>query len=194
LGHWTLTNQGVFSGWPGLNWTRATTLPGGRLGSAAFAVDPDAGNCDGGAGDISGMMSLESPVIKLPNSQTLSPFFVTFEHYVASEFTFDGGNLKISINGGAYTLVPSSAYTFNPYNTTLQPTNPLATQAGFSGTDGGQVSGSWGQSQVNLTMLGVMPGDTIRLRYDFGMDGCAGIDGWYVDDVKVRACNVKKSP
>jgi hypothetical protein len=41
-------------------------------------------------------------------------------------------------------------------------------------------------------MLGVNPGDTIRLRFDFGIDGCAGVDGWYVDDVKVRACNVKK--
>jgi len=191
LGGWTLTNQGVFSGWPGLDWTQASTLPGGRLGSAAFAVDPNAGNCDGGAGDISGRMSLESPAIHIPASDTLSPR-LTFEHYLATEFTFDGGNLKISINGAAYALVPSSAYTFNAYNTTLQPTNPLATQAGFSGTDGGQVTGSWGQSQINLAMLGVKPGDTIRLRFDFGMDGCAGIDGWYVDDVAVRACNVKK--
>ena len=29
--------------------------------------------------------------------------------------------------------------------------------------------------------------------YDDEPDGCAGIDGWYVDDVKVRACNVKKA-
>ena len=191
LAGWTLTNQGVFSGWPGLDWSSSSSLPGGRSGLAAFAIDPNAGNCDGGAGDISGRMSLESPPIPIPASNTLSPR-LTFEHYIASEFTFDGGNLKISINGGAYTLVPLSAFTFNPYNTTLQPTNPLATQAGFSGTDGGQVTGSWGQSQINLSMLGVKPGDTIRLRFDFGMDGCAGIDGWYVDDIKVRACNVKK--
>ena len=192
LAGWTLTNQGVYSGWPGLDWTQATTLPGGRLSSAAFAVDPDAGNCDQGAGDISGRMSMESPPIHIPKSDTLNTPRLSFEHYVASEFTFDGGNLKISINGGPYTLVPASAYLFNPYNTTLQPTNPLATQAGFSGTDGGQVTGSWGQSQINLAALGVKPGDTIRLRFDFGMDGCAGIDGWYVDDVKVSACNVKK--
>jgi len=193
LGGWTLTNQGVFSGWPGLDWTQASTLPGGRLGSAAFALDLDAGNCNGGDGDISGSMSLQSPAIHIPASNTLSPR-LSFEHYIASEFTFDGGNLKISINGGPYTLVPSSAYIFNPYNTALQPTDPLAPEAAFSGTDGGQVSGSWGQSQINLVALGVMPGDTIRLRFDFGMDGCAGIDGWYVDDVKVSACNVKKSP
>jgi hypothetical protein len=25
-----------------------------------------------------------------------------------------------------------------------------------------------------------------------GMDGCTGIDGWYVDDVKLQSCNTKK--
>ena len=53
-------------------------------------------------------------------------------------------------------------------------------------------TGSWGQSQIDLTRLGVEPGDTIRLRFDFGMDGCTGIDGWYVDDVNVSACNASK--
>ncbi|NJC96332.1 MAG: hypothetical protein FIB03_08345, partial [Anaerolineae bacterium] len=199
LGAWTLTNQGVFAGWPGLDWTQATTLPGGLSGSAAFGADPNAGNCDGGAGDISGMMSLESPIIHIPNSKTLGPHFVTFEHYVATEAGWDGGNLKISVNGGPYQVVPPSAYKFNPYNTTLQTaaagnTNPLAGQPGFSGTDGGSLFGSWGQSQVNLTMLGVKPGDNIRLRFDMGMDGCTGNDGWYVDNVTVAACNARKEP
>jgi Zn-dependent metalloprotease len=196
LAGWTLTNQGVFSGWPGLDWTQASSLPGGRNGSAAFAPDPIIGSCDGGAGDVSGVMSLESPPIQLPNSQTHNPFFLTFEHYVATEAGWDGGNLRISINGGPYQLVPPAAYKFNPYNTTLQTaaagnTNPLAGQPAYSGTDGGSLFGTWGQSQVNLTMLGVKRGDTIRLRYDFGMDGCNGLDGWYVDDIKVRACKAK---
>ena len=25
------------------------------------------------------------------------------------------------------------------------------------------------------------------------MDGCTGIDGWYVDDFKVQVCNTKKA-
>jgi hypothetical protein len=199
LAGWTLTNQGVFAGWPGLDWTQVSTLPGGHPGSAAFGADPNAGNCDGGAGDISGVMRLESPVIHIPNSKTFGPHFVTFEHYVATEAGWDGGNLKISINGGPYTVVPSSAYKFNPNNTTLQTaaagnTNPLAGQPGFSGTDGGSLFGSWGQSQVNLTILGVQPGDNIRLRFDMGMDGCTGNDGWYVDNVTIAACSVKKEP
>jgi len=52
------------------------------------------------------------------------------------------------------------------------------------------VTGSWGQSQIDLTRLGVIPGDTVRLRYDMGIDGCTGIDGWYVDDVHVYTCEV----
>lgn len=196
LAGWTLTNQGVFSGWPGLNWVQSTTLPGGRSGSAAFAADPNAGNCDGGAGDISGMMSLLSPEIHIPRTSTLSPR-LTFEHYAATEAGWDGGNLKISINGGAYTLVPASAYTFNAYNTVLQTpaagnTNPLAGQPAFSGTDGGSLFSTWGQSQINLVALGVRPGDRIRLRYDFGMDGCTGVDGWYVDNVTVASCSTRR--
>jgi hypothetical protein len=137
-------------------------------------------------------MSMESPNIRIPKGRALVAR-MSFEHYVATEGGWDGGNLKISINGGPYTLVPASAYTFNPYNLTLNPasggnTNPLAGQDAFSGTDGGLVTGSWGQSQIDLAAIGVKPGDTIRLRFDFGMDGCTGIDGWYVDDVNVATC------
>jgi hypothetical protein len=196
LAGWTLTNQGVYAGWPGLNWELSTTAPGGHSGSTAFAPDPNIGNCDAGAGDVSGVMYMESPLITIPaNSGT--DLRMEFEHYAATEAGWDGGNLKISINGAPYTLVPSSAYTFNPYNTTLQTvaagnTNPLAGQPAFSGTDGGSLLGSWGQSQINLTALGVVPGNTIRLRYDFGMDGCTGNDGWYVDDIRVGACSPRR--
>jgi len=143
-------------------------------------------------------MRLQSPSIPIPDAANLSPR-LTFEHYFATEQGWDGGNLKISINGGAFDLVPASAFIFNPYNATLQTeaagnTNPLKGQPGFTGTDGGEVDGSWGQSQIDLTRVGVTAGDTIQLRFDFGMDGCTGIDGWYVDDIKVVSCNAKKKP
>ena len=188
---WTVTNTGVFSGWaPPTNWVHDTSLPGGRLGSAAFAEDRD-GSCDGGAGDRSGVMRLASPTIKLRKDSTGQ--LVTFQHYFATEFSFDGGNVKISINGGAYQIVPASAFRFNAYNATMATaaggnTSPLAGEPGFTGTDGGQVTGTWGESQIDLTKLGAKADDTIRLRFDFGMDGCGAIDGWYVDDVKVFTC------
>ena len=115
---------------------------------------------------------------------------------MATEPGFDGGNVKLSINGGAWTLVPNAAYTFNAPNGTLTSaaagnTNPLASQAGFTGTDGGEPTGSWGQSHVDLAAAGVKPGDSIQIRFDFGRDGCGGNDGWYVDNVTVSTCKDK---
>jgi hypothetical protein len=46
------------------------------------------------------------------------------------------------------------------------------------------IEGSWGQSQISLAAH-AGPGDSIRLRFDFGADGCTGLDGWYVDNVLV---------
>ena len=93
-------------------------------------------------------MRLQSPAITLPNAANLSPR-LTFEHYFATELGWDGGNVKISVNGGAFIVVPASAFIFNPYNATINPaaagnTNPLAGEPGFTGTDGGEVTGSWG--------------------------------------------------
>jgi len=196
LGGWTLSNQGKYTGWQGDNWVANGSLPKGRSGTAAYAKDLD-GQCDQGAGDRSGVMMLTSPSIELPAAAIQSPR-LTFMQYVATELNVDGGNLKMSVNGGPYTLVPGTAYTFNKYTGTLAlapaNTNPMQGQEAFSGTDGGQVFGTWGQSQIDLTKAGVKPGDTIQLRFDFGMDGCGAIDGWYIDDVKVSACNTKKAP
>jgi len=119
---------------------------------------------------------------------------MTFHHYVATEAGWDGGNLKVSVNGGSFVVPPDAAYTFNSYNvptlnTVAQDnTNPLAGEDGWTGTDGGELTSTWGESQLNLAALGVVPGDTIQLRFDFGIDGCTGIDGWYVDDVHVFLC------
>ena len=66
-------------------------------------------------------------------------------------------------------------------------TNPLAGQPGFTGTDGGEVAGSWG------TVAGRPPRRAsgrrqVQFRFDIGRDGCGGNDGWYVDNVEVATC------
>ncbi len=197
LAGWTLSNQGVFAGWPGTNWAHATSLPAGRAGSAAFGEDLQIGNCDGGAGDVSGVMRLQSPSIDLPNAAILSPR-LTFEHYIATEQGWDGGNLKLSINGGPYTVIPASAFTIQPLQRDAQhgrsgEHEPAAGAAGLHGNGRRRGLQQLGPVQVDLTLAGVKPGDSIVLRFDFGMDGCTGVDGWYVDDVKVRACNTNKN-
>ena len=69
--------------------------------------------------------------------------------------------------------------------------SPLAGERGWTGTDDGQVEGSWGQTQVALGRAGVGRGDRLEIRFDFGRDGCNGLKGWYVDNVKVLACKKK---
>ena len=96
---------------------------------------------------------------------------------------------------GASAQLPAAAFQFNPYNATLQTvaagnTNPMAGQPAFTGTDAGELVSSWGTSIVDLTATGtrIRTGDTVQFRFDLGMDGCTGLDGWYVDDVTVSVC------
>jgi hypothetical protein len=84
---------------------------------------------------------LECSVLESPESRFRPAWWVrrlTFDHWVATECGFDGGNVKISVNGGAWQLVKAADFIYNPYNTTLATvaqgnTNPLAGQPGLLG-------------------------------------------------------------
>ena len=189
---WEKDSEIVFPGGFSTPWRADSTPPGGRTGGVARGVDdPEAGDCSSGAGDASSRDSIISPVITMPT--TLTAPKLSFDHYVATEFGWDGGNVKVSLNEGAFTTVPESAFLFNPYNADMNTaaagnTSPIAGEPGFTGTDGGTVLGSWGTSVVDLADVGVRPGDNVRVRFDFGRDGCGGNDGWYVDNVAVTDC------
>ena len=185
---WLLTNAGTGDFKP-RDWGVVTNLPDQRPGYAIFALDPDLGTCSAG-GDATSLERLESPEFTIPAGATAPR--LTFDHWVATETSFDGGNVKISVNGGAWQLVAAGNFIYNPYNTTLTTaaggnTNPLAGQPAFSGTDAGSVSGSWGRSMVNLAPYATA-GDRVKLRFEMGNDGCGGSVGWYLDDVMVYQC------
>jgi hypothetical protein len=171
------------------DWAAVGNLPAGSpAGSAqaAFVNNLNIGDC--GEDNESGVLYMDSPVISIPTGT--SPR-LAFDHWVASELNYDGGNLKASVNGGPFNLVPTSAFSFNPYNKNLAfslSTNPLAGQPAFTGKDDGFVGGSWGQSQVDLSGI-ADPGDEVVLRYEFGIDGCVGQVGWYVDNVHTYSCD-----
>jgi bacillolysin len=171
------------------DWAVVSELPDGRPGRAFFAPDPTYGTCAPG-GDETAVLHLDTPVITLP--ATAPEPRVAFDHWVATEAGWDGGNVKISVNGGAWQLIPASAFVYNAYNATLFTaaqgnTNPIAGELAFTGTDGGAVDGSWGRSIIDLTGI-AKPKDKIVLRFDLGTDGCGGVFGWYVDDLQVLQC------
>lgn len=175
------------------DWAVVPDLPDSRPGQAAYVANVNTGDCDPDIGpdDESGALNLDSPAILIPGG-TLVPR-IAVNHWVATEADFDGGNFKYSKNGGPWTLVPRSAMDLSPYNGTLLPadnippnSNPLAGEPAFTGADD-DATGSWGQSLINLYGI-AQAGDTIRLRFDFGIDRCDGLIGWYVDEVVAYSC------
>ena len=188
-----------------LDWAVVGSLPHNRPGRAAFVENvafPDEptdefpnANCE--SFNQMGALTLDSPTVVIP-ADVLVPR-ISIDHWVAIEADYDGGNFKISVNGSAFNLIPLSAIEVGPYNGTLfnaqtgegDPLNenPLAGQDAF--TDDISLSSpnaGWGQSHINL--LGIAKaGDTIKLRFDFGIDECGGSIGWYVDEIEFYYCN-----
>ncbi|MGD2110650.1 MAG: M4 family metallopeptidase [Phycisphaerae bacterium] len=164
------------------NWVQVGSLPLSRPGTGWFCENL-ADGCPTG-GEESAVHLLTSPVITMP-AQFAQPT-LAFAHYMASEAGYDGGNVKISVNSGAWELIPASAFTYNAYNTSLNGgdnTNPIAGEAAWSGAGGG-----WGTSLIDLTSYVTSGGDTVQFRFEFGKDYCNGVDGWYLDDFELYYC------
>jgi len=191
IGTWTVSQIPTDPGtWEPRDWEIDTNLPEGVNGQAIFGVDPVNGNCSTSLQN--GILRLESPIINIPDQQT-GAFEMTFMHYVSTETNWDGGNLKYSIDGSSFELLPGSAFTANGYNGNLNTganDNPMAGEPVFTGSDGGSSSGSWGRSYIDLSSIGVTANSTVQFRWELGTDGCNGREGWYVDDISVYNCEM----
>lgn len=177
---WTVSNSAPPTPY---NWVQSSALPFGRSGTGWFADDPSIGDCNGQ--DESGSHSLTSPVINIPASS--NGIFVSFAHYLSSEGGFDGGDVKININGGGWNPVQRHFFEYNGYNGQYNSassgnTNPFAGASAWTGS-----GGSWGTSVIHLSPM-VDGGDTVQFRFDLSKDGCTGAGGWYLDDFRVYQC------
>ena len=186
---WTFGQEDTLPTFGLPDWVVATDLPSSQPGKAFYSANSNFGSCNA-ANDQKGVRFLKSPVIQIPAGTVTNPI-LSFDHWIAIENGYDGSQLTISVNGGAFTLVPQANFIYNAHNTTLRNApdnnNPRASQFVWTGGDGGSVSGSWGKTMVDLTGL-VNPGSTVQFRWDSSTDICAGTFGWYVDNVKVTAC------
>jgi len=176
---WTVSTTGTPD--TPYDWIQVSGLPVSRPGTAWFCEDL-ADGCPTG-GEESAVHSLTSPQITMP-AEFAQPT-LAFTHYVATEAGYDGGNVKIRVNSGAWELIPSTAITYNAYNTTLlggDNTNPIAEEPAWSGAGGG-----WGTTLIDLSGY-LSSEDTVQVRFDFGKDYCNGVDGWYLDDLELYYC------
>lgn len=192
LSNWTVGGTARYVGGQHIEWESVARAPGGRTGKVAYAPDPNAGNCVGASGSLASTDWLQAPVtLTVPR---LGSATLTFDHYIATEATYDGGVVQMSRNGGSWSTIPSSAYTYNAPTRTLRTSatsdNPLAGQRAFEGTDQGG-RGSWGTSRIDFGLAGALPDEQVRIRFNFGRDTCGGLDGWYVDNVVIALCQPK---
>lgn len=183
-------------------WTVSSDLPAPHIGNAAFFPNNGEGTCAAG-GDASASHFLDTPEITV---STAADFF-KFTHFMQSEALFDGGNLKVSLNGGAFALVPAAAFTYNghsgrfsarmgPTTPTGNNTSPNGGQLAWTGSDQGEATGSWGTTVVDLSKLTTpaAAGSKVKFRFDFANDGCGGNLGWFVEDVTEFICTTTPPP
>ena len=198
---WTISKNmsGDFES-PTFEYLISSELPAPHTGKALFARNDGDGTCATG-GDASGSLRADSPEFTVPDDAS----FLSFTHFMQSEAGYDGANLKYSLNGADFALVPQNAFTYNAHSGEFEPaplpgdaagvtgtnTNPMADEGlAWTGSDQGEATGSWGTTVVDIATLGAAKGAKIKFRWEFGQDGCGGNLGWFIDDTQVFYCGL----
>jgi subtilisin family serine protease len=133
---------------------------------------------------LSSNSRLETPAIVIPTSAAYAT--LSFWQWYRNESNYDGGNVKISTDGGAtWTLLtPDIGYNGTSRSTTAGiPLEPI-----FTGTATGNF---WHKVTFNLTPY---KGQSSIIRLHFGSDGSVAYEGWYVDDFMIAGTNDTEGP
>jgi hypothetical protein len=146
--------------------------------SAFYSVDKNA---------IS-LQQLTSPAISIPETFG-EPVMLKFWHWFNIEANstgcFDGALLEISTNGGqTWSQVPDSLLMTTGYSGTISTSygNPKGGSQGWCGYQ------DWSEAVVDLTEYA---GQSVKLRFTQASDASLGLEGWYVDDFSMVACEAK---
>jgi len=130
------------------------------------------------------------------NSQLISPtnnvtqagaVMLTFSHrYSLEAGLWDAGQVRISVNGGAFTLVPAENFLANGYADGAIIGNGIALgQRGFNGESAGYASEAFITSQAILGTFSA--GDRLVVQFVGAWDDCATATApnWEIDNVKL---------
>ncbi|HDG67760.1 MAG TPA: hypothetical protein ENG11_01265, partial [candidate division Zixibacteria bacterium] len=161
-------SNGGYSASGGWQWGTPTSGPGGAHSSPYCWATDLSGDYDNSAN-----WTLTSPPIDLSGCSSAT---LTFWHWYSTESYFDGGNLKISTDGGATwnLITPSGGY---PEDAVSSSNSGIPGEPAFSGSSGG-----WTLATFDLTPY---CGGSVRLRWCFGSDGSVTYPGWFIDDVEI---------
>ena len=122
--------------------------------------------------------TLDLPPVTIAADRPYSVF--SLWHWYNMENEYDGGNVKVSTDGGAtFQLVtPAGGYDAISRSTNAGiPSQPCFTN----------IHEAW---QEELFDLSAFAGQQVIIRLHFGTDGSVVRSGWYVDDVRLRSSSV----
>ena len=122
--------------------------------------------------------TLDTPALIVPGSETYAE--LSFWQWYYAENNYDGGNVKLSTDGGAtWTLLtPDIGYSGN---------SSALGEPVFTST-GGQF---WHKATFDLTPY---KGQAVMIRWHFGSDSSVDYAGWYIDDVVIRSVGDTEGP
>ncbi len=164
-------------------WTLSTTRPSPISGGNAVQATNIATVSD---------QRLTSPVIALPGDQ--NPITLKFQNWRNIENSgttacWDGGILEISADGGPFVQITGNALLNDPYRGPVsdQYENPLADLDAWCEPS----DRAYADTLVDLTAYA---GQSVQLRWRLGTDRSLSREGWYVDDIRVQACQIGEDP
>lgn len=119
------------------------------------------------------LSSLTTPTYQVYSNKGM----FSFMHWYEAQSRFDGGNVKVSVNGGPFqVLTPLGGYPDS--SMFMDFGNPLGGQPGYASVLGTR----WSKAVFNLSGIAT-EGNTIAIRFDFGSDNnTLRYRGWYIDE------------
>jgi len=169
------TSDGELASTGNWQWGVPTSGPGSAHSSPNLWATVLAGNYS-----HSSDSRLETPELLLPPG--LADPILTFWHWYDFESGYDGGNVKISVAGGAWQIVdPAVPY---PEDAAASGNAAIPNERCYSGHS----QKFWERAVFDLAPY-VGAGQAFKLRFHFGSDGSVAYPGWYVDDVSVAGVN-----
>ena len=140
------------------------------------------GSVDGCGGPYNSR--LNSATYTVPESQAVT---LSFSHRYSFEGDlYDGGQVLVSVNGGAFTSVPAENFTANGYaNGVIQGNGALKGLRAFNADSAGYAAGEF---ITSAAILGTFTqGDKIVVQFLGGWDDCskASTPSWQIKEVKL---------
>ncbi|MCP4583887.1 MAG: T9SS type A sorting domain-containing protein [candidate division Zixibacteria bacterium] len=157
-------NDGGWTGQGAWQWGQPTSGPGGAYDGLSLWGTILGGDYPNNAND--GLMTTYYTI-------TNSGAYISFWHWYDIESGYDGGNLKITTDGGVTwdILEPDGGYPESNIDA-------LNGEAGYSGSSGG-----WQEAVFNL---GAYEDETAKIEFHFGADYTIVAPGWFIDAVVIN--------